>query len=131
MSLKNGINLHDFKRYMIQTTDTFLLLVIYDLKLFREAWHGVSEFLSFQYTQKGTDWLTTHRDILGIFINKSLLPPPNLKLVKSFGLSGVWSLCEVESKTGIESNQHEQLISLMNAFSQERSIKTNDIVKNE
>ncbi len=103
---------------------TMSLLVVQDLSMFSQIWHGVHEFLAFQGRQILPENMAVQIDILGVFVEPSLLLPDTLLLIHSFGISGVWSLCEICSNLDARADRGQQLDFLIKTLLYEGSEKS-------
>ena len=96
------------------------LLILRDLASFPQAWRALNDMLIYEREQMGQPRALEQAALLGIWIEPSLLPPCSLRAVNSFGLSGVWSLCEWE----LNVNQKDELAAerklLMDALSNDQ-----------
>jgi hypothetical protein len=104
------------------TNKTLFLLVVRDLAIFRKTWHEAYRFLLFLSKQKNPKTTAVKTDIVGVFVSPSLLLPGDLRLDNSFGLSGVWSLCEIHSACQAKSNRRKQIDVLAQTLLKRRSL---------
>jgi hypothetical protein len=115
---------------MNRENEPLFLLVVRDLAIFRKIWREVHEFLLFQNKQKNPKNTTIKTDILGVFVDPTLLLPDKLLLIESFGLSGIWSLCEIDPACCAKSARLEKLDFLTHTLLERRPeklrVKDND-----
>jgi hypothetical protein len=102
------------------TNKNLFLLVVRDLDIFRQTWQEVYRFLLFQSKQKNPKATAIKTDILGVFVAPLLSLPDKLRLIDSFGLWGVWSLCEIDYACCARSTRREKLDFLAQTLSEGR-----------
>lgn len=78
---------------MSRQTRTVLLLVLRDISYLQHALASIRAIWSLR--EKDASSNASQKEILGVLVETSLMIPTRFKIIHSFGVSGIWSFCEL------------------------------------